>query len=81
MKTKVGKRIVNLYESFDMNTSDREDTMEFAEGFISRKEWIEGRWDKEVKKTAKLMIAKLGVKKARQRLCRWFNRDYGDWKR
>ena len=68
---------INFCDDFDYATSARESTMEFADGEITAKEWIDTICEKPSKIKAKRLIREIGVKQARTRLRRIITNYYG----
>jgi len=64
-------------EYFEVATSHREDTMEFARKEISGKEWLSRLYHKPSRKFAKQLIQESGVKGVRRRLCRLLTIRHG----
>lgn len=71
MKTRLKKRTIDWDERFNISTSHREETADFAEKLINGKQWIKNLYSLSSKKAATDMIKAFGVEGTRKRAKRW----------
>lgn len=76
-KSRRGRKLRSYnWDMLDQNTSERENTVDFAEEEISSRKWVKNLWSEDAIKTAKGLLKSFGVKGTRRRAKIWVERQF-----